>query len=276
MPRCTALLEHRLALVAREQGRLRDSLVHAEAALEAEIRHTYDGHPQTTNARGLIASILLMKGETERGKALHQRVIAELEASLGTGAPEVAREYGNFAQTLLAAGDLPAGLEYAKRAVSSGRAVWGDNSVPLARQLFGLGTAQWFAGEYAQAENSLREGLRIYDLHKVPDGGDRAAMLDNLAAALASQGKHIEADRLFRTSLPIWKGLSGEHSGSVMISMRDHARSLLEWGHHEEALEKLEEVVAFAPSVEVSPVNRAELRSVRIAVSGVSSVDRAA
>lgn len=57
------------------------------------------------------------------------------------------------------------------------------------------------AGKLAQAAGAYREALGVARLVLGDPHPDLAAILNNLALVLSNQGKHVEAEAMFRESL---------------------------------------------------------------------------
>ncbi|CAM9423054.1 unnamed protein product [Sphacelaria rigidula] len=104
-------------------------------------------------------------------------------------------------------------------------------------------------GDYAEAEQLFREG---YDKHKVRRESKESAhgktsaqwtlaarlaanASNNLASALASQGKHGEAEHFFRSAVSIWEEASGSDTPDVSTGLNNLAGCFATQGKHHEA-----------------------------------------
>ena len=149
-----------LAGVLRERGHLRE----AEAlAREVHERHAEDPpkDPRHLLALRELAATLTALGRTAEADPLHRQAVAESEAALGLGHPDVATAWAGLAENALAAGDPQEAVALLERSLAARRVAFPEGHWLVADTAATAGRALLAARRPREAEPLLEEARRV-------------------------------------------------------------------------------------------------------------------
>jgi serine/threonine-protein kinase len=220
------------------------ALAPARAAYEAAMRHAAGVRNGFDECRTDFAVLLLNMDEMDSAR----RLMSEIEPALRAGAPSIA--LGKLLMTRSALGRVEgqtqAALADAEEGVSVTRAASGDMSRDYMNALMHLGRIQHFAGKLDAAVRTADEGIAKAPRVLGTDHPDLPLFRVLRASALSELGRHDEAAREFRASLPAIARSFGETSQEHVVDLHFFAlveRNRGDLGH---AIELSEQAVALA------------------------------
>jgi non-specific serine/threonine protein kinase/serine/threonine-protein kinase len=229
-----------LASVYLYQGKY----VQAEALyaknLEILSRVVGEQHPYTLIEKANLAEAIRAQGKYAQAEALYTEVLETDHRALGeehvatlfteNSLAELYRREGKYAQ---------AEALFAK-VLASRRRILGEVNPDTLSTLTSLGRVALQQQKYSQAELALREALKIYAT-SAPDTWERYSCESTLGAALVSQEKFGEAERLLLSS---YEGLvrnenkiPAEYRSDLEHSKRSIVELYLGWGKPQKASE---------------------------------------
>lgn len=129
-------------------------------------------------------------------------------------------------EAAFAKGDYGQAETLANQAVTSGTAGFGAVDPNVATSWSSLGSAQLRNNKLAEAENSFREALTIYEKRLGADHEYTGAMLNNLGLVLERQGNFPNAELLLRRSLAIKEKKQGRDHPDTAVTLANLARVL--------------------------------------------------
>lgn len=206
------------------EHRFRRLLRTSEAELGPEHRETLD-------AAGYLAYLLDAAGKSQEAEPLYRRALAGYEAS---GSGEASRSASNLAALLSATGRRAEAEPLARRAASGLEALLGPNHPDVIASLGNLA----FLCEPQEAEALLRRVMTWREIHLGLAHPEASAAAADLAACLASQGRHGEAVALGRRVLRQREALGQETLGSLAF-LAAELEALGAWQESEEASKAL-------------------------------------
>jgi serine/threonine-protein kinase len=186
----------------------------AEAAKASEVKEFVKGlfrgsAPVESRGRDITARELLDRGTRRVDSALAGQPAIRLELLHFLG--EVHRDLGYYgrADTLL------------ERSHQLAVGLYGERSLEAATELAARGEALWYAGQYGRADSMLAGAVDVYRTRGVPDRMLARALGDR-AATLGAQGRHAEAESLYRQELAITRrtfGAGGLETAEVLSNL---------------------------------------------------------
>ena len=141
----------------------------------------------------------------------------------------------NLASALAHLGDFQQAVQLHRQVLASRRQRYGETHVRVASSLFGLGFAQFAAGDLLTAETQLHRALKIYSTHYGDEHSRVAAVKCNLGIVLHADGRLQAARQPFEQCIATRLRLLGEDHVSVASARKSLAALLLDMGQIERA-----------------------------------------
>ncbi|MGH8617450.1 MAG: tetratricopeptide repeat protein [Burkholderiales bacterium] len=175
-----------------------------EAVVEAE-RSFGENDARTADSLDALARILVFSGKPIEAEIQWRRVLRIRAAVLGPEARTLAITYLNIASALIRSNQITEAEAEAMfaRAARIIEKTDGRDSGLYAAALFQLGAARVIVGQYAAAEEALKQALVIREKVDGPNSLEVSRTLNNLALAADAQGKQEEAKAWRQRSLDI-------------------------------------------------------------------------
>jgi len=186
-----AVAMENLGVALREAGQVDEARPLMErAALEiSELNGIQSA--EAVQARSNLAALYWSSGDREKAGRLFRELLP-----VATGERKI-RYYGNLASVSVAAGDIPAAEDYARRGVELASQILGPDHPLRATVLNNLAQAERFAGKYLEAESGYREALGIWERSVGRTHPDYAKGLMNLASFYHERGRDAGAEQLY-------------------------------------------------------------------------------
>src|SRR5262249_50321734 len=131
-------------------------------------------------------------GRIDEAVALYEEVLTARKAKLGPEHPDIGKSLGYLAQAYRQAGRLGEAIQRLEQAVALQKAKLPARHPDTIFSLGHLGSAYLDSKRFADAVPVLRECLALSEKQE-PDGWQRFQTMNELGAALAGQGKDLEA-----------------------------------------------------------------------------------
>jgi tetratricopeptide (TPR) repeat protein len=168
----------------------------------------------------------------------------------------------SLADVLAQLGKYPEAIDLCNEALVADRKRGSEQGDVLAKTLASLGSAQFFKGDLAAAEPSMRESLQIREQFFGMHHALTAISLNNLGVLLYQSGRYDEALAIYRQALPIYREIYGVEHPEVATILNNIGRAALMVGQVEEAEPLLRQALAMTEKFEglthedlVSPIN---------------------
>ncbi len=205
----------------------------AREAVETWERTREREHPTFARYLANLAAILRRMGRYEEAIPLATEALEIRRKSPGTNPRAIIGNLVNLGTLRYSVGDLEEAASFYRQAIRDVRE--GQTaSEYLGTALLGLGTVQRAQGNFAAAESSLNDALKVYG----EELGDRhplyALGLTRLGMALSRAGRSEEAETALRRATTIYAERQPEHPGygNVMAYLAEHLARI---GRGEEA-----------------------------------------
>ncbi|MCP3958051.1 MAG: tetratricopeptide repeat protein [bacterium] len=245
-PLLRAQLEHTFGVVYRQLGLFESAQNHLESALlirrnapDVERLELADTHLQLA-----LTQVRLTDPEGARG---------HLEQALALAAGDREEDLGMRADVLGALGRLErrqGNFETAEDLVLQALRIHeehpGMDPHDHASTINNLAAIQFGQGRFAEAEARFREALEIYERVLEPGKGRAriAQLIDNIGAAIASQGRNDEAMPMFEQALAERRRYLGDDHPRLADSLNNIGATLLDLGESHRAEEAHREALA--------------------------------
>lgn len=242
-PLTKARLSLTIGVVYRELGLFEPSGAHFQSALEL-FQATPEASPRDLASAHLhLANHFLTLDQPEEASLQIARGRALVEDSLeGEERLLQARFLAILGRLERRRGNFEASERHFQEAAEYYRAVGNFRNLPAV--LTNLGSTYFTEMRWVEAEAQFREVLEIYRIHNDPGALRRAMVIDNLAAAIASQDRLQEALPLFEQALAERRRLLGDHHPDLGNSLNNLGMAHLENGHPVRAEELHREALA--------------------------------
>jgi len=162
-----------------------------------------------------LAMSLREAGDLGRAHETLQQAITLSERNRGSGSIGYARLMTNLGRVELAAGNLDAAKAYFERSLALHRDLLGPHHQEVASAMIDLAAAHLWMDELRQAEQQVRDAVRIYEATVPTLYPDRVMANVNLAEILVRQGRLEEASPLLEACLDNQIRLYGLQSRQV-------------------------------------------------------------
>lgn len=278
-----SLLEHGIELHEEESDLIRASIARAK-----RVKRLKAGVVVTVAVLGLVATVLAFLANHQRRRAEAEAETARETTSfmvrlfevsdpseargnsitareiMDRGAKRIATELEaqpRIQATLMetmgtvytSLGLYDAAVPLLQSALDKRRALYGEESVEVARSLDRLGEVLKLKADHARALPMYREAL-VLRRRLLGDGhADTARSVYELADLLGRMGQYAEAEPLFREALALRRKLAGAKSPEVAQSIEGLALNLYDRGAVEESVTLMREAVAMQRELHDGP-----------------------
>jgi tetratricopeptide (TPR) repeat protein len=140
-----------------------------------------------------LASVYANQGRYDEAAAEYQAVIESLERSVGPDHFDLTGPHHNLANVLMMQRKWDRAIEHCERALEIERLVFGHEHPRVATSMSSLAIAQRSLGRLDEAEEILRESLRILEATTAPEDLGPSYPRTQLAFVLLDQGRATEA-----------------------------------------------------------------------------------
>ncbi len=188
----------------------------------------------------VLGSILQHQGRYDEAEEAHTRGLRILEAALGPDHPEIASVAHNLAIVHYFESELDEAEALYKRAIRIEAEAHGEENHRLATSLHTLAILYQDQGRIDEALELEQRSLAIRERVLGPDHYHTALSLTTLGNLYRSAGRPADAEAPIRRALAIAEPSLGPGHGEVGWMRRCLARTLVDLGRVEEAVELLE------------------------------------
>jgi tetratricopeptide (TPR) repeat protein len=186
------------------------------AALEERLKRHGSDSGDAAQAREVLASVLLDRGDLTGSEALSRDAIATFDRIGEADSDPALSARAGLAVTLQNLGRLDEAEVLHREVLERQRRRLGPDSAEVAATVNNLGVVLGQRGDWQGAEALHREALEIIRRVKGPRDPDVASALTTVAAAMESQGNLAGAEALYRESLGLRREILGaEHPDTV-------------------------------------------------------------
>jgi CHAT domain-containing protein/tetratricopeptide (TPR) repeat protein len=130
------------------------------------------------------------------------------------------------AEDLLEKGDFVGGERVGRQVVDEARRLFGESHANMAASLSILGGSQLRQAKYAEAEETFRQALSIYESRSGAESVNTASALNNLALVLERRGDYAGAEGLLRRSFRILEKALGPSHADTATTLSNLGRVL--------------------------------------------------
>jgi serine/threonine-protein kinase len=170
-------------------------------ALEIRRARFGDAHPMVAATLADIAAFRSRQGDDSAAIAASRQALDVIRRAYGVEHPYVADYMGYQANTLRRAGKLDEAAGLYRGAIAMNRRVRGPDHEAIAGLEVGLARLLIQRRDFAEAERTVLDGIRIRGLHGNAASPGGAYLEGLLGMVLTREGRHVEADSLLRESL---------------------------------------------------------------------------
>jgi serine/threonine-protein kinase len=203
-----ATAEHNLATALRKQGRYTEALQHYENAWSIRRGVLGPDNKDTLNTLQALARTEISLGRLEVARAHLDEVLSRRQAAGGDNTRELAQTYDLFAELYLTGHHWKEAAEASRSGVEllHAQKVAGQ---PLSTALMRLGVGQTKLGQWAEAQRSLDEALKLRREATGDTSNDVAAVLNAQADLLLGQRRVEEASARYAEALALREQVPG-------------------------------------------------------------------
>jgi serine/threonine-protein kinase len=170
-------------------------------ALEIRRARFGDAHPMVAATLSDIAGLLSRRGDDSAAIAASRQALDAVRRAYGAEHPYVADYVGYLASTLRHAGRLDEAAALYRSAIAMNRRVRGPDHEAIAGLEVGLARLLIQRRDFAEAERTVLDGIRIRGLHGNAASPGGAYLEGLLGMVLTREARYVEADSLLRESL---------------------------------------------------------------------------
>jgi len=235
----TAEAKNRLGVLAMDAG----EFVQARELFE-EALTIYDAvQTERTFGRnavhGNLGWCLLRLGLDAEAERACSEAIETVQRLMGEGTPAEGVYRSQLAWTHIGQGRVTMALEESERALAIFRERLGSHRLRTIETLNDLGLFQFLAGEYTQAEETLREALEQHERHHGEVGVEYAATLQRLGDLFREAGRLPEAIEYLERSIAMRRDLLGPSHPDLAESLNGYGMARYYRGDREEEVREL-------------------------------------
>lgn len=184
-----------LAELLGRQRRLAEAESLAQEVLRIRTANLGPDHPSVWYDRAALANVWAAQGRLADAITFREQAEVYYLRRFGPDAPDGAGNLSNLGLLYFQAGRLDAAEAAMLRALEIRRQLHGTENNLVAHEYAQLGKVSLGQGNFAQAEQRLRESLRIFELTGSAEFGEVAQIRRDLAAAYRGLGRPDEAAR---------------------------------------------------------------------------------
>jgi tetratricopeptide (TPR) repeat protein len=195
----TAGLMTGLAIAYANLNQLDQAEALALRCLELRRSILGDEHPLTIASTLILARVYVLQGRLDKAQALTGRALDLVRNLAIENNPFLIWHLGSLGWHFLEQGDLARGSTLCDLAMGAVRHKPESNPIAIPRVLAQVGAVRLAQGKYAEAEQLLREALRLAEKYW-PASGYRFYVMNLLGGSLTGQAKYAEAEPLLLDS----------------------------------------------------------------------------
>lgn len=211
-----------------------------------ELARTAGDHGFLAEAAGGISRTYLTLGDFERAETYAAEAVRLSEGDEETTA--LATALTDHAQVLRELHRFEEARAQAQRSLDVSERLLGPDHPQLAYRLNTLGMAQQDLGQLAEAEKSLRRGLRLLAQTGDPPSGLNSSLLNNLAVTLRKAGRLDEADTCATQAIDLVRQLYGPRHWGLVRALTGLGRLRIAQGRPADAIRVFDEALDLARS----------------------------
>ena len=199
-----------LGVLLSKKGRLPEAEPLLRESLAMGRKLYGDQHPKVAIGMGQLGSTLTKQGRYDEAEPLYRQALAIRRASLAPGHPHIAVSLNHLANLYREQHDFARAEPLYHEAIAASSVSMGAEHDWTVAMTGNLGMMYLLARRAGEAEDALREVLRIH-LKTLPEDHWRVADAQSkIGAALVEQGKHDAAEPLLETGYIRLKQALGE------------------------------------------------------------------
>lgn len=220
-PEVLAEMQRTIGEVYYAEGRYDQAEAILRSALQKYVQLYGANQPETVEAAGVLADVLLRKSNSTEAEGLLRRniEIERKEEQRGRlDARTMAHVLGDYGSVLDQRADKDA-AQYLEEALKYAVNLGGKEHAFVAMLYNDLGDVAYRKGDMKEAERCNRASLDEY--RKLPEGTyvEVATSLSNLGAVLIREGKYAEAEPFVREGLEVRRKLLGDSHPDTAMSL---------------------------------------------------------
>ena len=199
-----------LAEVDVEEGKIAESLGHAEQAVQA-LAPLPAASPERIEPWRMLARAQVAHADPAAATATLEHALDVAHAALGDENNKVANIENDLAVALNGQGRYREAIAHLEKSIAITRAMRPDDRAATAFSVLNLGSLYESLGDYAKAETLMRDGIAAMEA-ETPDESQLDFFRGNLARTLALRGDVAAARQLIERVLSGIAARDGEHS----------------------------------------------------------------
>ena len=204
-----------LGLLLEAEGELEaaEAMYRRSAALHIDAFG--NGHPATAVARANLAGMLAMRGDSLGAAELLERSLAVVRAAFGPRYDDTAKLHNRLGEIFEVLGRL----DEAEEEYLAALAAWEEPSQSRGQALTDLGRLAGVREDFAAAETTLAEAVRILESAQPGFETELAEAFDSYGSVLRALGRLDEAERVLRKALAIRERELGVYHPDVALTL---------------------------------------------------------
>jgi len=231
-----------LADLDLQQGRTRESIDHANEALQA-LASLPEGSPERIEVLRMLANAEVGNGDATAAIATLQHTLQVARAALGEDNNKVANIENDLAVALNGEDRYREAIEHLEKSIEITEKVRPDAEAATAFSMVNLGSIYESLGDYAKAEALMRKGIEAIE-KRTPDESQLHFFRGNLARTLMLRGDLVGARALIERSLHDLAARDGEKSFGYAFQQYRLARIEYASGNLDAAEQDWHDVIA--------------------------------
>ena len=240
------LLIKRMQRVAslRKQGRFRDALPEAQAALRL-ASDVYGGeHAVTASCVHNLGAVLHDDGRYEESLGQFEKALGLRHRLLPAGHPHLALSLDGTGAALASLGRLDEALKRQRETLALERKVLGDAHPQTSYGWNNLGRVHSLRAEHEQALTCFQESLKVRKAAFGARHPDTAKGLNNLGYQLFVMGEYLKARPYYDEALRVYRDILGPDHPDTAMAENNLGYLLKAMGRFQEALERFDRALA--------------------------------
>lgn len=236
--------ERHLGWAYRRVARFDEARVHLERAVAIGRVLVAEDPEILSKSLESLASLEDDLGNVEAAIALQEEAIELAVAAHGPDHDAVSVASSYFAQFLAKAGYFAESRDYFERCARIDAITFGPTHPYVGNDILNRAVVDFYAGDYASAEQGFAEAEEIYAAVYPEDHPQRAVLHYNYGVLLTQQGRLEESLARFEIAAPSLAGALGPESPDLAEILNDYGKTLFEAGDIEGARAQLAQSLA--------------------------------